>query len=167
MTEESAGRAAIRNSPRSADPYAIQPEGKHHPCRAGSRWSTDDGRVGEQLRFRLKAALRRRRSSTELNTLTKELARDGWSQSTTDDIMKEAELSRTDSGIKRFTVGHKVHMPVSVDDVLASEDAGPIHREHWRIRHREAVQCCTSRKAFSLCIRNGKLMLSEEIQEVR
>ena len=58
----------------------------------------------------LKAALRRRRSSTELNTLTKELARDGWSQSTTDDIMKEAELSRRDEGIKRFTVVQKVHM---------------------------------------------------------
>ena len=76
---------------------------------AGSPWSTDDGRV-ETLRFRLKAVLRRRRSSTELNTLTKELARDGWSQSTTDDIMKEAELSRRDEGIKRFTVVQKVHM---------------------------------------------------------
>ena len=50
--------------------------------------------------FRFKAVLMGRRGSAELNTLV----RDGWSESTTCDIMKLAEFGRRDDGTTRFTV---------------------------------------------------------------
>ena len=38
------------------------------------------------------------------------LVRDGWSESTTCDIMKLAEFGRRDDGTTRFTVAQRVHI---------------------------------------------------------
>ena len=57
---------------------------------------------GWRLSFSLKKVVRTRRGPTALKTLAKELVEDGWSESTTDDLMKVVELSTRYDGTKRL-----------------------------------------------------------------